>query len=292
MNAKGKALSIATKLSSLAKKKGVTYQSMATSFLIERLLARLVLDKALMKVLVFKGGYVGLRVYNSERYTVDLDALLLKADILGTLVKTISAIETDIDDGTWFAYETQIDLKTQGEYGGVRQVFRGGIGDKPSNVKKAQVIHFDLGIGDPVTPSPVLIQTAELIGDEEISWLVYPVETIIAEKFQTLIERGGDNSRAKDVFDLYFYVSGADVQLLREAIDKCFKFRGTQLPANPVKFLKDIDKTLLKKGWQSAVASLKNAPSFEMAFSHVLFKLQDVYPTKEGPDDLAKNLKE
>jgi hypothetical protein len=117
MNAKGKALSIATKLSSLAKKKGVTYQSMATSFLIERLLARLVLDKALVKVLVFKGGYVGLRVYNSERYTVDLDALLLKADILGTLVKTISAIETDIGDGAWFAYESQIDLKTQGEYG-------------------------------------------------------------------------------------------------------------------------------------------------------------------------------
>ena len=252
----------------------------------------MVLDKALVKVLVFKGGYVGLRVYNSERYTVDLDALLLKADILGTLVKTISAIETDIGDGAWFAYESQIDLKTQGEYGGIRQVFRGGIGDKPSNVKKAQVIHFDLGIGDPVTPSPVFIQTAELIGDEEISWLVYPVETIIAEKFQTLIERGGDNSRAKDVFDLYFYVSGANVQLLREAVDKCFKFRGTQLPANPVNFLKDIDKTLLKKGWQSAVASLKNAPSFEMAFSHVLIKLQDVYPTTEGPDDLATTLKE
>ena len=100
---------------------------MATSFLIERLLARLVFDKALLKVLVFKGGYVGLRVYNSERYTVDLDALLLKADILGTLVKTISAIETDIGDGAWFVYESQIDLKTQGEYGGIRQVFRGGI---------------------------------------------------------------------------------------------------------------------------------------------------------------------
>lgn len=278
MSEKNNPTSIAAKLSNLAKKKATTYQSISTAFLIERLLARLVLNKALMKVLVFKGGYVGLRVYNSERYTIDLDALLLKADISKTLTKTIVAIETDIGDGTWFAHESQIDLKTQGEYGGIRQVFRGGIGEKPIDIRKAQIIHFDLGIGDPVIPSPVLTQTTELIGNDEISWLVYPVETIIAEKFQTLIERGGDNSRAKDVFDLYFYLSKANGQLLEQAINKCFEFRETELPVDPVRFLNKMDTTLLKKGWASAVSSLKDAPSFDEAFTHIVIELQKIYP--------------
>ena len=281
MSEKNNATTIAAKLSNLAKKKGTTYQSISTAFLIERLLARLVLDKTLMKVLVFKGGYVGLRVYNSERYTIDLDALLLKADISKTLTKTIAAIEADIGDGTWFALESQIDLKTQGEYGGIRQVFRGGIGERPIEIRKAQIIHFDLGIGDPVTPSPILTQTTELIGNDEICWLVYPVETIIAEKFQTLIERGGDNSRAKDVFDLYFYLPKANTQLLKQAINKCFEFRETELPIDPVKVLNNIDTTLLKKGWASAVASLKDAPSFDAAYSHIVSKLQKVYSSTE-----------
>ena len=271
-------MSISAKISNLARKQGVTYQSMSTAFLIERLLARIVSDKTLLKKLVFKGGYVGLRVYNSERYTVDLDALLLNADVEKTLIKTAKAIESDIADGTWFELETQIDLKNQGEYGGVRQVYRGGIGEKPSDIRKAQIIHFDLGIGDPVTPSPVLTKTPELIGVEEISWQVYPVETIIAEKLQTLIVRGGDNSRAKDVFDLYFYMSKADYQLLVIAIEKCFEFRETELPIDTVKFLSDIDTTILKKGWIGAVASLKDAPSFEKAFKYILNELQKIYP--------------
>src|SRR5207253_1224619 len=136
--------------------------------------------------------------------TIDLDALLVKADATTTLKQTINAIETDIEDGAWFAFESQVDLKTQGEYGGIRQIFRAGIGEIPKDIKRSQVIHFDLGVGDPVTPAPLTTSTLELIGEGEISWQVYPIETIVAEKLQTLIERGGDNSRAKDVFDLHF----------------------------------------------------------------------------------------
>jgi predicted nucleotidyltransferase component of viral defense system len=278
MSIKNQAISIGAKLSKIAKMKGVSYQIISTSFLIERLLVRILRDKSLVNNLVFKGGYVGLRVYNSERYTVDLDALLLNADVKTTLEKTTKAIQSDIGDGTWFELETQIDLKTQGVYGGVRQLYRGGIGERPIDIRKSQIIHFDLGIGDPITPSPVLIQTAELIGGDEISWYIYPMETITAEKLETLIVRGGDNSRAKDVFDLYFYLPMADHEQLKIAIIKCFEFRKTEFPKDPVKFLNDIDTSLLKKGWMSAVASLKGAPNFETAFKFILIELEKIYP--------------
>lgn len=258
--------SITAKLSNITKKQGITYQSVATSFLIERLLARIIDEKSIAKNLVFKGGYVGLRVYNSERYTIDLDALLVKADIDKTLEKIKEASKKDLQDGTWFEFESQIDLKTQGEYGGVRHVYRGGIGAKPKDIKRAQAIHFDLGIGDPVTPSPMTVQTHELIGSEELSWQVYPIETIVAEKLQTLIVRGGDNSRAKDVYDLAFYISKADPKILSVALKNCFEYRGTELPKDIPHALESIDKTLLKRGWPAATASLKNPMSFEEAF--------------------------
>ena len=77
MTTKVKGSSIRQKLIDLSKKLRVPYQNVETAFLLERLVARFVSDKSLDRHLVFKGGFVGLRVYNSHRYTVDLDALLV-----------------------------------------------------------------------------------------------------------------------------------------------------------------------------------------------------------------------
>lgn len=269
---------IAAKLSKLSRAQKIPYENFATAFLIERLLARLVSNPQLTKSLVFKGGYVGLRVYNSERYTVDLDALLLKADVSSTLKQTAKAIEKDLDDGTWFLLESQVDLQTQGEYGGVRQTFRAGIGAQPKDVKRSQLVNFDIGIGDPVTPGPIKTQTHEMIGDAELSWQVYPIETIIAEKLQTLIERRSENSRAKDIFDLYFYLPKANPKILKEAAKWCFEFRGTELPSNPTEILESIDRTLLKRGWKNALATIKNQPTFEEAFDGILEELKRIFP--------------
>ncbi len=274
------AKSIAAKLSKLSKVQKIPYANVATAFLIERLLARLLANTQLNKFLVFKGGYVGLRVYNSARYTVDLDALLLNADVKSTLKQTVVAIEKDLDDGTWFLLESQVDLLTQGEYGGVRQTFRAGIGDRPKDITRSQLINFDIGIGDPVTPGPFKIQTHEMIGNSELSWQVYPVETIIAEKLQTLIERGNENSRAKDIFDLYFYLPKADAKILQKAVKQCFAFRDTEMPSGPAEFIASIDQTLLKRGWKNALASIKNPPTFEEAFGSILKELKIFFPAK------------
>jgi predicted nucleotidyltransferase component of viral defense system len=277
-----RAKSISDKLSKLATARGLSYQTIAMAFLLERLLARLVSSSQLAKSLVFKGGYVGLRVYNSVRYTVDLDALLLRADVASTLKQTGKVIEAEIDDGTWFVFESQIDLKTQGEYGGVRQTFRAGLGEKPKDLRRAQIINFDIGIGDPVTPGPVKTKTPELIGGGEVSWLVYPVETIVAEKLQTLIARGSDNSRAKDIFDLQYYLPMVEADTLKEAVKRCFEFRGSELPHDPAKFLAGIDLSLLKRGWKSATSSLKDAPEFEAAYEDILRELRRVFPPAQS----------
>jgi len=276
------AKSIAAQLSSIAQSRGLPYQLIATTFLLERLLARLVLDSRLAKSLVFKGGYVGLRVYESPRYTIDLDALLLKAGVAETLKRTVAAGQKDINDGAWFLFESQVELKTQGEYGGVRQVFRAGLGEPPRDVRRTQTINFDLGIGDPVTPGPIKTKTSELLGDGELAWQVYPVETIVAEKLHTLVDRGGNSSRSKDVYDLHYYIPLANSKLMQTAIERCFAFRGTPVPSDMASFLSKIDLALLKRGWKSAIASLKDAPNFDEAFNVIVKEVEKHFSGAPG----------
>ena len=268
--------SISQKLLNLNKKMGIPYASLVTVFLIERLVARLITDELLRKSLVFKGGFVSMRVYNSSRYTVDLDALLIKSNIEKTLERTRVAAEYDLNDGAWFNFESQIDLKTQGEYGGIRQIYRAGIGKKLKSVKKAQIINFDLGFGDPITPDPVNMILRALVFQEELSWSVYPIETMIAEKIHALIFLGAANSRSKDVYDLMVFLPKSDAKILKMALKKSFTYRKTELPQNISKVLKQLDITTLERGWKRAIAYIIDAPKFDIAFGNVISYLEEM----------------
>lgn len=129
MTSKVKGQSIRQKLAVIARKQNIKYQYIETAFLIERLVARLMSDQELTRCLVFKGGFVGLKVYQSPRYTIDLDALLVKSNIDKALDAVKRQAETDLNDGVWFRFESTIDLATQGEYGGIRHTYRTGIGE-------------------------------------------------------------------------------------------------------------------------------------------------------------------
>jgi predicted nucleotidyltransferase component of viral defense system len=276
MTTKSKGESVRQKLNALSAKLGVKYSNLETVFLIERLVARLIADKALHQRLVFKGGFVGLKVYDSPRYTVDLDALLIKSDVESTLKKVKENAESDLNDGVWFRFEDQIDLATQGEYGGVRHVYRAGIGEVLKNIKRAQIINFDLGIGDPVTPGPQKEDTPSLLSiAEEINWSVYPIETIVAEKLHALVSHGDQNSRSKDVHDLAIFLPKADKKLLQEALKNCFTFRKTDLPGSFASVVQGLDTKILERGWPAAVASISGAPKFKAALEQLISHLEE-----------------
>lgn len=277
MTTKAKGTSVRQKLINLSIEIGVPFQNLETAFILERLVARLTADAELQKHLVFKGGFVGLKVYNSARYTVDVDALIVKADVESILERSKQSAETDLDDGVWYRFEDQLDLATQGEYGGIRQTYRTGIGELLKNLSKAQVVHFDVGIGDPVTPGPMLTETNSLIlPDSNLSWQVYPVETIIAEKMHALISHGDINSRSKDVYDLAFLLPKADADILGQALKRCFEFRETGLPNSFSTVLKSMDTKSLERGWRSAIASVPNKPNFKTAFEAIINLIGDM----------------
>jgi len=275
MSTKSKGVSVRQKLLALSASLKVPYPRIETAFFIERLVARLVADSELFRRLVFKGGFVAMKVYDSPRYTIDLDALLVKSDIESTLSMARKQVEMDLDDGVWFRFESQIDLQTQGEYGGIRQAYRAGTGEVLKDIRKAQVIHFDLGIGDPVVPKPRKMETPmALQAGKSIEWMVYPIETIIAEKLHAVVSHGETNSRSKDVHDLAIFLPKADPHILAQAIRACFGYRKTEIPKKFSLTLSKLDTTNLERGWPSAVASVRNPPSFKLAFETVLVELK------------------
>jgi len=271
MTTKAKGSSVRQKLINLSVEKSVPFQNLETAFILERLVARLTADEELRKHLVFKGGFVGLKVYESSRYTVDVDALVLNANVDSVLEGAKLCAEIDLDDGVWFRFEDQVDLTTQGEYGGIRQSYRAGIGEILRDLKKAQIVHFDVGIGDPITPGPkILLTPSLLLPDEDISWSVYPIETIIAEKLHALIAHGDINSRSKDIYDLATFLPKADAKVLGEALKQCFAFRKTKLPQSICTTVSELNTRSLERGWISATASVPGKPEFKTAFDRVV----------------------
>lgn len=264
-------VSINARLNNIAREKKKKFPYIKTQFLIERAVARLMKDEDLKKSLIFKGGYVGLRVYDSPRYTVDLDAIahMKNHDEVVGLVKKV--MEVDFGDGVWFKYEKEADLKHQNDYGGTQLQYRGGIGKEiPKNLLKHQVVKIDIGTADPVVPQPVEEKFHEMIGEGELSWKVYTRESILSEKIHALLTRGSESSRSKDVFDIVFHLKQANANILKEAIKRTFEYRKDEVPKNVHDKLTEINRTLLKNGWNSAVSSLESPPSFDECFDEMV----------------------
>ncbi len=255
---------------------GTAYENILTEFLIERLLVRLLEDAELGKRLVFKGGYVSLRVYASPRYTVDLDATLTKGKLETVTAKAIATIERKRNDGIWFRYEKSVDLEMQGEYGGLRLIFRSGIGELPKDPLRGQAINLDIGEGDPITPGPKLIETASLIGNKTVTWKVCPVETTVAEKLNSLVRRSLDNSRSKDIFDLHVLLPSCDPNILKQAIVATFAHCGDSIPDSLATHLKTINTAILRRGWKSATADIIPTTNFDEILLSVHNQLKNI----------------
>jgi predicted nucleotidyltransferase component of viral defense system len=264
------AKSVSERIKRVAKDKGATYAEILTQFLIERAAVRLVSDPILYKRLVFKGGFVGLRVYGSPRFTTDLDAVVESKDRYDFRKNARDAMAHDLGDHVWFEFEQEVDLLTQNEYGGVRLQFRAGLGAPPEDTRRAQIINLDIGTGDPITPGAQDEKTPTTLGVGELSWRVYPIETIVAEKLHPLVNLGAENSRSKDIFDLAFYLPNAKAELLKQAIARTFAHRSDAVPDSIANDIEIMDHSLLRRGWRSATGSIRPAPDFDDTIKLVL----------------------
>ena len=93
-------------------------------------------------------------------------------------------------------------------------------------------MQVDIGFGDVVFPGPLELELPVLLGQPPAKMFCYSLESVIAEKYETMIRFGELNSRMKDFFDVWLLARQYDFkgEILSAAIGKTFKFRGCVIP--------------------------------------------------------------
>jgi len=219
---------------------------------LERAIARLSHDRDLAEHLIFKGGFVLLKNFDSDRFTRDADALAVGISKDRVSLLAAKTLVTDLNDGLWFGDVKVQEMEAQGEYGALRFDCAFQIGEPDlKKIRKLSRIHIDVGLSDKLPTQPKSQVMPSLLDHAEpVSWRVYPIEFIVAEKIETLIVRGSANSRAKDVYDLVRLLPKCqNRKTLKEAIVATFSHRKTLVPESFQGAIKAIDTAILKAAW-------------------------------------------
>lgn len=222
--------SILARLLTLAKQRGDDYSLLLNRFAMERLLARVSASKHADRFLL-KGALLFALWYDTpHRPTRDADLLGFGPDDEAPLIATFRDIAgMDLRDGIVFDPESvkAQAIREDNTYGGTRITLVGRIGSARC------ALQIDVGFGDAVTPGPQTVDYPVLLSDFPAPTLrVYPVYTVIAEKYQAMVMLGQANSRMKDFFDLAVIAQRTELDgaTLATAIAATFARRQTALP--------------------------------------------------------------
>ncbi len=215
---------------------GIVYNSILAYYFMEDILLRI--SKSDYKDnFIFKGGFLLSNIVGIDsRATVDMD-FLLKNEKLSE--DNIELIFIKILDSTENTISYKIDsvkpIREQDFYGGFRVMLLAMF----ENLR--QYVPIDIATGDIITPKPVDYDYISIFDKEIIPVKAYPIETMIAEKIETIYSRGFLNSRSKDYFDLYLVwklqSNKIDKEILKDAINNTFSYRNTEYDIEKLKNL-------------------------------------------------------
>ena len=198
---------------------------------------------------ILKGGFYLSTLFGVEnRVTMDIDTAFKNASFdEETIIKMINEIVSiKIDDNAKLSYLGIEPIRDEDEYGG----FRATIQVEYETMK--QSFHIDIATGNPITPKEIRYKYLTLLGDYYVDLYAYNMETILAEKIETMLNRLELNGRTRDFYDIYLIYKkewqNINIDYFRKAIDKTFTKR--KYNGNPFEALDIIKNSeILKERW-------------------------------------------
>ena len=219
--------SLKAKASNLSKKTNIPNKYLIQNFMFEALLKRISKSKYKDKFII-KGGLLLSSVFGVNlRSTMDLDTTIKGLPLnKSTITKVITEIiNIDLKDNITFEIENIKDIREEELYSGFEVNLKADFDGLKTNLM------IDITTGDIITYKEVKFKYNTLFDNETINIMTYNYETIIAEKFETIISRNIDNTRMKDYYDLYMFVNlkwnDINKETLRKAIINTSKNRET-----------------------------------------------------------------
>lgn len=251
-------------------------------FYFERILERISLSKYNGQI-ILKGGLLLTSIIgNDDRTTKDMDATLkgipLKKDDVEKVFKEI--LNININDGISFEITSIKDIRLEDEYGGYRLTILSKLDNNRTYVT------IELTTGDAITPKEMKYNYNCIFEDKKIQIMSYTIETIIAEKFHTIVTRGLLNTRLKDFYDIYTLINikidNINKNDLINAIKNTFKRRETELN------LKKIDKIINELQKDGNLKNLWNNYVIENNYAQKI-KFEDTIDALKKVVEIIKN---
>jgi predicted nucleotidyltransferase component of viral defense system len=211
----------------LSKEKSADAQTLMRNYMMERFLERCSLSMYKDKFILKGGMLIAAMVGLEARSTMDIDATVKGAtvnpDEVRNMVETI--ISVPIDDGVDFRIKQIAEIMDEAEYPGIRVSLEAEFDGVLTPLK------IDISTGDVITPGEIRFSFKLMMENRAIEIMTYNMETVLAEKLETVIARATANTRMRDFYDIHVLnkLYGGDVAAdnLRAALMATAQKRGT-----------------------------------------------------------------
>ena len=220
------AMSLKAKIRNIARQKNIPAQVVLQNYMFERLLVRLSASEYKDKFVLKGGMLVAAIVGLDNRATMDMDTTLKSLPLTPEAIRSAldNICNSPFNDGVSFEIGTISPIREDDIYGGYRVML---------NARFDTIItplSMDVSTGDAITPHAVQYNFSEIFDDEKTYELwAYNIETVMAEKVETILRRGVFNTRPRDFYDAYILTTTQkfDRAVFENALKATANHRGT-----------------------------------------------------------------
>lgn len=233
-----------------SKKTGISAQVLLRKFMMERFMER-VSQSTYREHFIIKGGLLVSAFVGSElRSTMDIDTtvkgLPVTADYIRQVVADICAIQ--LGDNVAFQINDIAPVMEEADYPGLRLSMSAVLDESIIPMK------IDISTGDAITPSEIRYEYPLMFENRSIPVMAYPIETVLAEKIETIISRSTANTRMRDFYDVCILTKTQKVNtaLLRQALMATAEKRGSATAINHADHILSaiINDADMQRNWQ------------------------------------------
>lgn len=211
----------------LSKDKGINSQILLRNYMLERLLERITVSKYKHEFILKGGMLIAAMVGIDTRSTMDMDATIkgqaVNKDNIESILNEIVSI--DIGDNIVMMLKSIEEIRDEAEYPGLRA----SIEVQFDGIKN--MLKLDMTTGDKIVPKEICYRFKLMFEERYLDVMAYNVETVLAEKIETILARATANTRMRDFYDVYIimtvYNNLINKDLLAEAINGVCEHRGT-----------------------------------------------------------------
>ena len=208
----------------LSKEVGIEAHVLIRKYMMERFLERVSSSKYNGSFILKGGMLVAAFVGVEARATMDIDTTIKGIPVtIVDMERTITEISNiDLDDNVKFRIKKVSEIMDEAEYPGIRFSMDAVLDGAVIPLK------IDISTGDVITPREIAYSYKLMFEDRTIPIMTYPIETVLAEKLETVISRSITNTRMRDFYDIHILLKSQNINadILALALERTAKKRG------------------------------------------------------------------